>query len=302
MTLKNSYQFFCVIDYINSPRQAKHSPVSDAYYRFCQMHIREKSCALTAFATRLGTHQYVRMPISLTNAPASFWGAFELLLTEDKKKIVFCLIWRYKNFLPDVEDHTDYLDKITTSSWQAELTLKILKCRLFTKRNEYIGHFVEHEKLKFDYAHTTSLRDVFTTTNQSKLRFFMNREMFTDVECLAHKERSLYTLLVKPSSGYFCPSDKKIGANQNLIDSIHFPCVLSLPAQPTVACWHRRISGTAPVAPFIKCHLQETDTTLVTGFDRWCPRNATDWLQNENDLPLNGLWILSDHTFCTKTS
>lgn len=231
MTLKDSYPLPRMDDCIDSLGQAKIFSTLDAYSGYWQMHIREEDRPKTAFVTHSGTYQYIRMPFGLTNAPASFQRALDVVLT--KYKWETCLVYLddiiiYSN---NVEDHIDHVDEILTSLNQAGITLKIKKCKFFTKTVEYLGHIIMPGKLEIDHAHTASLREALPPTNKSELRSFLGlcNVYRRFVENFAHKAGCLHTLLQKHSPEQFSLNNEQLGAFRNLIDVILSPPALSLP-------------------------------------------------------------------------
>ena len=100
------------------------------------------SRALTAFSTPDGKYEFLRMPFGLINAPATFARMMDTVL--GGLKWHSCLV-----YLDDViifgrtwEEHLQRLEAVFRAMDNADLTLKLSKCRFGFRSVEYLGHVI----------------------------------------------------------------------------------------------------------------------------------------------------------------
>jgi len=127
----------------------------------------------TAFECHNGASQYKRMPLGLTNAPATLQRALEIILFGVKWQS--CLI-----YLDDVivysqteEEHIGHVDHVLRLRREAGVTLRLPKCLLFCTTVEYLGHEIQPGRLGVMDAHTRALREAHFPTNRSHVRSFV---------------------------------------------------------------------------------------------------------------------------------
>ena len=119
----------------------------DANSAYWQIKIREKDRKKTAFITKYGLYEHVRMGFGLCNAPATYARVMGLVLRGLTWKT--CLA-----FLDDIlvlgssfEDHLSHLKEIFERFRHHGLKLKPKKCSLFQKEVEFLGRIVTHNSL-----------------------------------------------------------------------------------------------------------------------------------------------------------
>lgn len=97
------------------------------------------------------------MQVGLTNAPATYQCALDMVLTKFKWKT--CL--NYMNdviiYSNSVKDNIRHVDDIFTTLAEAGVTLTMNKCTLFTDKVDYLGHVIRPGKIEVYNNHTTSL-------------------------------------------------------------------------------------------------------------------------------------------------
>jgi len=127
----------------------------------------------TAFVCHEGAYQYKRMPFGSTNAPATFQRALDIILSGVKWQR--CLI-----YLDDVivfskteEEHVGHVECALRLLRDAEVTLRLPKCRFFRKTVEYLGHEIKRGRLGVMDAHTRALREAHFPTTRTQGRSFV---------------------------------------------------------------------------------------------------------------------------------
>ena len=73
------------------------------------------------------------MPFGLSTAPVSFQRALDMILTQFKWKTCLVYLDDVIIFSNSVEEHIQHVDEILFALSEAGVTLKISKCRFFTR-------------------------------------------------------------------------------------------------------------------------------------------------------------------------
>ena len=136
VTVKDSYPLPRIDDCIDTLGEAVIFSTLDAYSGYHQLSIAKRDRYKTAFVTHHGQFQWRRMPFGLSTAPASFQRALDMVLTQFKWKTCLVYLDDVIIFSNSVEEHIRHVDEILTALEEAGVTLKISKCRFFTKKVE----------------------------------------------------------------------------------------------------------------------------------------------------------------------
>ena len=115
-----------------------------------QMRIKEGEKWKTAFKTRYGTFEYLVMPFSLTNAPATFqkyvnWVLREKLDQEGVAYVDDILVTGH-----DQVTHREKVQKILMKLYKAGLRAKLAKCQFEVPRVEFLGYMAGKKGVSTD--------------------------------------------------------------------------------------------------------------------------------------------------------
>ncbi len=127
----------------------------------------------SAFVTKYGLFQHVRMPFGLCNAPATFSRAMGLVLRG--------LTWKYVlAYLDDIvvlgnsfEDHIHNLRTVLQRFRQHGLKLKPKKCSLCQREIQFLGHRIDQNGVHITKAKTESVLDWPTPRNRTEMESFL---------------------------------------------------------------------------------------------------------------------------------
>ena len=138
---------------------AKYFCSLDLAHGYNQMDMAEQDIEKTAF--RVGTgglYEYLRMPLGLGNAPATFMRLMDKGFGD-------------QNFLDDIlvfgntfEETMGRLDMVLTRLGKMNLKVKPKKCHMFQKQLRYLGHLVSEEGIAPDPEKIRAVRDWTTPT------------------------------------------------------------------------------------------------------------------------------------------
>lgn len=109
---------------------------------YWQIPMSDEDAAKTAFVTRFGLFEHVRMPFGLCNAPATFSRAMGLVLRNLAYKEVLAYLDDVVVIGRDFQDHLRNLDTVLSRFGNFTLKLKPRKCHLFQTSIDFLGHKV----------------------------------------------------------------------------------------------------------------------------------------------------------------
>jgi len=94
----------------------------------------------TAFVCHEGAYQYKRMPFGSTNAPATFQRALDIILSGVKWQSCHIYLDNVIVYSKTEEEHVGHVDRVPRLLRDAEVTLRLPKCRFFRQTVKYLGH------------------------------------------------------------------------------------------------------------------------------------------------------------------
>jgi transposase InsO family protein len=141
----------------------------DANQAYWQIKIKESDRKKTAFTTKYGLFEFVRMGFGLCNAPATFSRAMNLILRGLAWEIVLAFLDDILVMGQDFTLHTVNLRSVFLRLREYELRLKPRKCELFQPKVDFLGRNVsengvemcdESVKTIMDWPAPTSVKEV----------------------------------------------------------------------------------------------------------------------------------------------
>lgn len=151
MTKTDLYPIRITAEILDGLRSAKYN--SKIYHRpaYHQIPLDEKSKEITAFTARdKGMYQYKRMPVGLTNAPATFLHLIDKLITPDMKPNLFCYLHNIIIVTKKFDEHLTFLEAFTDKLNNADLTSSPDKCEFGYAEFKYLGFIVNEKGLQVD--------------------------------------------------------------------------------------------------------------------------------------------------------
>ena len=112
---------------------------------FYQIPVAKEDRHKTAFSTPEGLFEWVRMPMGLTNSPATFQRAMNLMLAGLNWTTCLVYLDDIICFSKTFEEHLETLTQIFERLSASGFSLKLKKCHFFQKEVEYLGHVVSAE-------------------------------------------------------------------------------------------------------------------------------------------------------------
>jgi transposase InsO family protein len=127
----------------------------------------------TAFTTRKGQFEYLRMPFGLCSAPATFQRLMHTIL--QKENWTKCLIYLddILVFGKNAEEHNERLRTVLQRIREAGLKLSPEKCHLFRKEVSYLGHVISTDGVKTAPEKIEKVKNARAPENADELRTFL---------------------------------------------------------------------------------------------------------------------------------
>ena len=158
---------------IDSLGEAKVLTTLDCNSGFWQIPIRESDRDKTSFVCHHSSFRWKRMPMGLTNSPATFQRALDMILAQFKWQTCLIYIDDIIIFSKDEESHLDHVDQVLEALHRANVTIKLKKCDFFTNKVKYLGHIIEPGKLSVDKVRVKALEETVPPENKTQLRAFI---------------------------------------------------------------------------------------------------------------------------------
>lgn len=163
--------------------------VSNAYY---QIGIREEDKKLTAFSTRKGHWEFNRMPFGLSGAPFSFQRLMNIILREENWLMCLVYLDDVLIFAKNFDEHMRRLKIVFQKIKDSGIKLSPLKCNLFQKEVQYLGHLITESGIKTDPSKISAIKEWPLPNNVSELRSFLGfcnyyRKFIKDFACMTGK-------------------------------------------------------------------------------------------------------------------
>jgi len=128
---RDSYPLPRMDECIDSLREAKVFSTLDCNASYWQVLIADGDRKKTAFVCHKGAYHYKRMPFGLTNTPATFQRALEIILSGFKWQSCLGHLDDIIVYSKTQEEHVQHLDEVLGLLRAAGVTLKLPKSRFF---------------------------------------------------------------------------------------------------------------------------------------------------------------------------
>ena len=101
----------------------------------------------TTFTTHFGTYIFKRMPLRLKNAPSTFQGMIDIILTTVKWKQVLVYLDDIIVFSPTIDEHFSHVKQVLSLLHNAEAMVRLGKSKFFQTEIDYLGPVMMTEEL-----------------------------------------------------------------------------------------------------------------------------------------------------------
>jgi len=115
---------------------------------FHQIEMDSESIPKTAFSTKSGHYEYLRMPFGLRNAPATFQRCMNNILRPLLNKHCLVYLDDIIIFSTSLTEHLNSLQLVFSKLAEANLKLQLDKCEFLKKEASFLGHIVTPNGIK----------------------------------------------------------------------------------------------------------------------------------------------------------
>ena len=199
---------------------------------YWQVPLRKDDQEKTVLTTHCGIHHWLSMTFGLTNAPATFQRALDIILSGLKWQICLVYLDYVIIFSANAEQHVKDVDTVLHRLREARVTLNLEKCTWFSDEVEYLGHIVRPGQLHVHNKNLDALKHAKFPTTKTQLKSFLGMcnvyRLF--VKDIAKRPKPLDALTkaeIPPDLPP--PTDATIAAFEDLRNALLCPLVLALP-------------------------------------------------------------------------
>src|SRR2546421_3442906 len=157
-------------DLLEQFRTARYFSSMDLASGYWQVEMDEQDKEKTAFTCHLGLYEFNVMPFGLKNAPATFQRLMNHVLKEYLYEFAVVYIDDILIYSKTFEEHMEHLEKIFEKLKEAELMIKLKKCKFCESNIEFLGHVVGRDGLKPDPGKIEKIKNLKRPTNLTTLR------------------------------------------------------------------------------------------------------------------------------------
>jgi len=159
VTKKDAFPVPSIQDALDSLKGARYFATIDLLCGYWQVGMTPRAKERSAFCTRRGLFQFVRMPFGLCGAPSTFCRLMHLVLDDLLYKICLFYLDDVIIFAATPEELIERLDVVFTRLRDYGLKIKPAKCVLFKTPIEFLGHLVSADGLQPQPEKLATIRD-----------------------------------------------------------------------------------------------------------------------------------------------
>eukprot|EP00170_Pyropia_yezoensis_P000120 contig_1017_g121 len=135
-----------------------------------QIPLADEDKGKTTFTCHKGQFRCKRLPFCLTNAPATFRRAIDIILSARRWRTCLVYLDDLIVFFKTPAKHLEHLREVLALLCKAGVTLKAEKCHLFENEVEYLGHVLSPGELRVNEKNIKALRQARQPKTQTKLK------------------------------------------------------------------------------------------------------------------------------------
>ena len=173
VTRKDAQPLPRIDDTIDTLHGAKWFSTLDLASGYWQVEVEPEDREKTAFTTPFGIFQFRVMPFGLCNAPGTFQRLMERVLAGLHWTSCLVYIDDIIIFSKTIDEHLLRLRDVLTRLRIANLKLKPIKCQLFRRSVDYLGHKISNEGVTTDSRKVECIVAWKTPENLKELRRFL---------------------------------------------------------------------------------------------------------------------------------
>ena len=163
----------CIEEYLDTLAGNSWFSKLDANFAYWQIKLRKEDRDKTAFITKHGLFEFVRMGFGLCNAPATFSRVINLVLRGLNWDVALAFLDDVVVLGTSFDDHIKNLKLVLERFRDYKLKLKRKKCSLFQRRVEFLGREVDENGLHLKDDHVKAVANWATPTCTKEVEQFL---------------------------------------------------------------------------------------------------------------------------------
>ena len=145
----------------------------DAIWDYWQVNLQEEDRRKTAFITKYGLYEFVKMPFGLCNSPSTFSRVINLVLRGLNWKTALAFLDDIVILGKNFQDHLENLVEALNRFRQYGLKLKPKKCTFCLKKVEFLGRIVGENSIEISEKDIEAVKEWPTPKNTKDVERFL---------------------------------------------------------------------------------------------------------------------------------
>jgi hypothetical protein len=170
ITITDAYPLPRIDELLEKYRTGKWFTSLDLASGYWQVEMDPQDKSKTAFTCHLGLYEFNVMPFGLKNAPPTFQRLMNKILREYLDEFVIVYIDDLLIYSKTFEEHIEHLRKIFDKLREANLMIKLKKCKFCMPNIEFLGHVVGRDGLQPDPTKIEKMENLERPTDLRTLR------------------------------------------------------------------------------------------------------------------------------------
>ena len=164
-TVRDAYPLPRLLESFDSLGGAQYFSTLDLASGYHQIAMDPQDQFKTAFSTPFGLFEYKRMPMGLSNAPATFQRLMQSVMSDFLFSFALVYLDDLLIYSRTFDEHLEHLDRLLTRIGETGLKLKMSKCQLLRREVTYLGHTISAEGIGCDTEKTSAVKSWPTPLN-----------------------------------------------------------------------------------------------------------------------------------------
>ena len=160
MTIPVTFPIPRISDLLNSLGKSNIISSLDLASAYHQCSIREEDREKTAFTVGNTRYEFTRVPFGLTSAPGYFSRIINQTLFPLLGEHVLCYLDDILIFSKTKREHLKKIEQVLERLVEANIKLKLEKCKFFTQEEKFLGYIVSGEGMKMDENRVNSINEM----------------------------------------------------------------------------------------------------------------------------------------------
>ena len=172
-TVPDAYPLPRIDDSLDALGGARLFSTLDLASGYHQVAMKEEDIEKTAFTTPFGLFEYLRMPMGLNTAPATFQRLMQTTMNDLAFQILLVYLDDLLVYSRDFDEHLERLQVVFDRLREVGLKLNPKKCQLARSSVEYLGYTVSGSGISTSEGKISSVRNWKTPRTLRELRSFL---------------------------------------------------------------------------------------------------------------------------------